>query len=185
MSQPATGVVRYARFFNSRQAWNVLDYGAGTLRNALYLAGQGFRVYAADLPEQVKVLRAHPGADRLAGLLEVGELTRSSLGVDLVLCTYVFNIIIAKSQRKLYLDNIVANLRPGGYLLIELNSRREEMDCGSTLHHYHCCDDRARSYTHDELDRLLFPYRFQRICHYYSTHALAAVYRFENGGAPE
>ncbi|HBA88539.1 MAG TPA: tellurium resistance protein TehB [Geobacter sp.] len=180
MSTPATSVVRYSRFFSLRKARTVLDYGAGTLRNAMYLAGQGFTVYAADVPEQVKVLRSHPGAATLAGLLEVGDLVGSRLGADLVLCTYVFNIILTRAQRKLYLDNIVANLRPGGYLLIEVNSRREEIGCGSAFQHYHCCDDKARSYTHDEFDRLLLPYNFQRICHYYSTHALAAIYQLRS-----
>jgi len=177
MSIPATGVVRYSRFFSLRHVDTVLDYGAGTLRNALYLAGQGFKVYAADVPEQVKVLQAHPGAGALAGILEVGDLMRSRLGVDLVLSTYVFNIIVTRAQRGCYLDNAVANLRPGGYFLLEVNSRRDEFECGSTLHHYLGCDDKGKSYTHQELDRLLVPYGFRRICHYYSSHALAAVYR--------
>lgn len=177
MSIPATSVVRYSRFFSLSHADTVLDYGAGTLRNALYLAEQGFKVYAADVPEQVKVLRSHPCAGALAGLLEVGELMRSRLGVDLVLSTYVFNIIVTRAQRRRYLDNVVANLRPGGYLLLEVSCRVEEIECGSALHHYLICDHNTKSYTHQELDHLLSPYGFRRISHYYSTHALAALYR--------
>lgn len=177
MTRAADSVIRYSGFFTSQGVQTVLDYGTGKLRNALYLAEQGMKVYAADIPEQVKVLRAHPDLQRLAGLFELGELKQSRLGVDLVLCTYVFNIIAPRSQRKRYLQNVVANLRPGGYLLMELNSRIQEIGCGSPLQHYHCCDDKARSYTHDDLDRLLAPHGFRRISHYYSTHALAAVYR--------
>lgn len=177
MTRAATSVLRYSRFFTLQGIETVLDYGTGTLRNALYLAQQGMTVYAADLPQQVKVLRAHPDLHRLAGLFELGELKESRLGVGLVLSTYVFSIIETRAQRRYYLDNVVANLRPGGYLLIELNSRRDEIGCGSTLQHYLSCDDRAKSYTHYELDHFLGPYRFQRVCHYYSTHALAAVYR--------
>jgi len=177
MSKPAISVIRYSRFFSMRHVRTVLDYGAGTLRNALYLVEQGFEVYAADVPEQVKVLQAHPDVGTLAGLLEIGELTRNRLGVDLVLSTYVFNIIVTKEQRRRYLDNVVANLGRGGYLLMEVNCRLEELACGTAFHHYWDCDDKARSYTHEELDRLLSPYGFKRICHYYTTHALAAVYQ--------
>lgn len=68
----AASVAIYCRFFRLSHAQTVLDYGAGTLGNALYLLDQGFTVYAADLSEQVKVLRSHPALRRLAGLLEVG-----------------------------------------------------------------------------------------------------------------
>lgn len=177
MTTPATSVVRYARFFKLLRAKKVLDYGAGTLRNSIYLAEQGFKVYAADIPEQVKVLRGHPELGKLAGLIDVGELDGMRLGVDLVLSTYVFNIIGTRAQRRQYLANVVANLRAGGYLLMEVNSRREDLRCHSALHHYLSCDDKAKSYTHEELDRLLEPFSFERLCHYYSSHALAAVYR--------
>lgn len=177
MTKAANSVIRYSRYFSSAGVVKVLDYGAGTLRNALYLADQGFTVYAADLPQQVKVMKGHPWVNRLAGVLDVGELKESSLGVDLVVCTYVFNIIVRRTQKERYLDNVVANLRPGGFLLIEVNSRPQEAGCVSSLHQYFSCDNKARSYSHKDIDAFLKPHKFQRICHYYSTHALAAVYR--------
>jgi tellurite methyltransferase len=173
MTKPAIGVLRYSKFFRLSRACTVLDYGAGTLRNALYLANQGFSVYAADLPEQVKVLRNHPEIGRLAGLLDVRELERSHLGVDVVLSTYVFNIILPKAKRHRYLQNVTGNLRFGGYLLLEVASRHDE---GNS---YFNCDTCARTYTHQQLDRLLAPYRLRRICHYYSSHALAALYQLD------
>jgi tellurite methyltransferase len=139
----------------------------------LYLADQGFSVYAADLPEQVKVLRSHPEIRRLAGLLDVRELERSHLGVDVVVSTYVFNIIMPKAKRHRYLENVTSNLRPGGYLLMEVGSRHEEPGCDS----YFNCDTGSITYTHEQLDRALAPYRLRRICHYYSSHALAALYQ--------
>ncbi|GFO65102.1 class I SAM-dependent methyltransferase [Geomonas paludis] len=174
---PATSVIRYARYFRLAKVHRVLDYGAGLLRNALYLTEQGFEVYAADVPEQVKALAAHPQAGRLAGLLTVGELAQAGLAVDLVLCTFVFNILATRNRKKQYLDNVVANLRPGGLFLIEVNSRQDDMACGSVLQHYYSCDGNAKSYNHDELDRQLSPFGFERVCHYYSSHALAALYR--------
>ena len=178
MTKAADSVERYSRFFSWSRADTVLDYGTGTLRNALYLVEQGFTVYAADIPEQVKALRIHPEIHRLAGLLEISELMHSRLGVDLVISTYVFNIIIQRVQRQRYLDNVVANLRPGGYLLMEVCCRREETEGNSICSHYFNRDAHGKTYTHMELDRLLVPYRFERICHHYSYHALAAIYRF-------
>ncbi len=85
MTRAATCVMRYTRFFTLAGVRRVLDYGAGLLRNSIYLAEQGFQVYAADLPDQIKALSLHPGAARLAGLLSDRELPQTALGVDLVL----------------------------------------------------------------------------------------------------
>ena len=60
MAMAASSVIRYCRFFEKQNVTRVLDYGAGTLRNALYLTNQGFSVYAADIPEQVKVVAMTP-----------------------------------------------------------------------------------------------------------------------------
>lgn len=177
MTRAATSVMRYARFLALAGVRRVLDYGAGLLRNSLYLAENGFEVYAADLPERVKALSMHPGAARLAGLLSVRDLSQSELGVDLVLSTYVFNIIPSREKRGQYLDNVVRNLRPGGFFLIEVNSGSDETPCTSVLHHYPECDGKGKSYQSRDLDRLLIPLNFGRICHYHSSHALAAIYR--------
>jgi len=183
MTKAANSVSLYSRFFSLSHADTVLDYGTGTLRNALYLAEQGFTVYAADLPEQVQTLRDHPGVQRLAGLLEVGELEQSRLGVNLVLSTYVFNIIRQKSERSRYLKILVANLRPGGYLLMEMCCRHDDAQCGAACDHCLNCEECAKNYTHHQLDLLLAPYGFKRICHYYSSHALTAIYRLAGEAA--
>jgi tellurite methyltransferase len=183
MTKAAASITRYSRFFRQSKADIVLDYGAGTLRNALYLAQHGFKVYAADLPEQVAIQRAHPVAHQLAGLLDVGELEQSALGVDLVLSTYVFNIIMENSEQRRYLDNVVANLRPGGYFLIEVRCRHQETACSAQCSHYFKCASCAKTFTHDELDSVITPYGFRRISHYYRHHAVAAVYQRSEGCA--
>lgn len=177
MTTAAASIIRYSDFFRESRAETVLDYGAGTLRNALYLAQHGFKVYAADLPEQVEVQRGRPDARQLAGLLEVGELHSSRLGVDLVLSTYVFNIIMENVEQRRYLENVVANLKPGGHLLIEVRCRRQETDCAPSCSHHFKCSSCAKTFTHQELDSVITPYGFRRISHYYRQHAVAALYR--------
>jgi len=120
MTRAAASITRYSGCFRQSRTHTVLDYGAGTLRNALFLARHGFTVYAADLPEQAVIQRGRSDARQLAGLLNIGELQESGLGVDLVLSTYVFNIIMENAEQRRYLDKVVANLRPGGYLLINM-----------------------------------------------------------------
>lgn len=180
MTTPAVSVVRYCNFFRFIDVRTVLDYGAGTLRNSLYLSGQGFTVYAADLHEQVKALQSHPEVHRLAGLLDVRELEHTRLCVDAVLSTYVFNIITRKTMRRRYLENIVGNLRAGGYLLMELVcSPRYQTAGDAAWDRYFTCNASVKTFTHQQLDRVLAPYGFTRICHYYTSHALAALYRLE------
>jgi len=184
MTTAAASIIRYAGFFRQSRAETVLDYGAGTLRNALYLTQQyGFRVYAADLPEQVEIQRGRPDARQLAGLLEVGELERSRLGVDLVLSTYVFNIIMENEEQRRYLQNVVGNLRRGGYLLMEVRCRQQETECSPSCSHHFKCGNCAKTFTHEELDSLITPYGFRRISHYYRQHSVAAMY--QRVGGPE
>ena len=177
MTQAARSITRYSPFFKHQKASNVLDYGAGKLRNALYLADQGFSVYAADLPELVSRFRVCPAINRLAGILEVGELPNSRLNVDLVLSNYVFNIITGSSERQSYLDNIVNNLRSGGYLLIEVRCRRTHGKCGQDCPEYFNSQECTKTYSHADLDRILIPRGFRRVSHYYRHQALAAIYQ--------
>jgi 2-polyprenyl-3-methyl-5-hydroxy-6-metoxy-1,4-benzoquinol methylase len=177
MSTAAESVRRYIRFFKTRQALDVLDYGTGSMRNAVYLAQEGFSVYAADLPEQVEKLRNCPALVHIERLLATDELPRSNLNVDVVLSTYVFNIIMNSAERHAYLDNAVNNLKSGGYLLMEVRCGTRQELCGTTCLDYFACAECSKTLTHEELDVLLIPHGLRRISHYYRSHALAAIYQ--------
>jgi len=177
MCAAAESVRRYNRFFKSQNALTVLDYGTGTMRNACYLSEQGFTVYAADLPEQVERLRSRPAARQVKRLLATDELPGSRLGVDLVLSTYVFNIIMAEDERYTYLETAVANLKPGGYLMMEVRCRQPDAPCDGSCNDYLSSGTCAKTLSHRELDALFAPHGMQRVSHYYRSHALAAIYR--------
>jgi tellurite methyltransferase len=177
MAIVAESVRRYSTFFKKKEATDVLDYGTGTMRNALYMANQGFKVFAADLPEQVDKLRGCPALSHIERLLATDELPDSQLNVDLVLSTYVFNIIMENSLRHEYLNNAVANLKPGGYLLMEVRCRKPQERCDTTCTDYFSCAECSKTLTHEELDVLLNPHGLKRISHYYRSHAVSAIYR--------
>ena len=177
MAIEAESVRRFSSFFKKRNAAKVLDYGTGTMRNAVFLAGKGFKVYAADLPEQVAKLRDCPALGNVERLLATDELPDAGLNVDLVLSTYVFNIIMESSARQEYLKNVVANLKPGGYLLMEVRCRREQERCGETCGGYFACAECSKTLTHQELDGLMNPHGLRRISHYYRSHAVSTIYQ--------
>jgi 2-polyprenyl-3-methyl-5-hydroxy-6-metoxy-1,4-benzoquinol methylase len=177
MVKAAESIRRYSRFFKKQNAQKVLDYGTGTMRNALFLAREGFRVYAADLPEQVEKLAGCPAIRHVERLLAIDELSQSNLNVDLVLSTYVFNIIMNSAERHAYLKNVAANLRPGGYLLMEVRCRKPQERCNTTCKDYFSCAECSKTLTHEELDALLAPHGLRRISHYYRSHAVAAIYQ--------
>lgn len=177
MSAVAESVRRYSRFFKTRQAFDVLDYGTGTMRNAVYLVNEGFSVYAADVPEQVEKLRGCPALAYIERLLDTNELSHSNLNVDLVLSTYVFNIIMDSSGRHTYLQNAVANLKSGGYLLMEVRCRKPLERCDTTCNDFFSCAECSKTLTHHELDSLLNPHGLRRISHYYRSHAVSAIYQ--------
>jgi cyclopropane fatty-acyl-phospholipid synthase-like methyltransferase len=148
MAIVAESIRRYSTFFRKSHATTVLDDGTGTMRNALFMADQGFKVFAADLPEQVEKLRGSSGLSSIERLLATDELPHSELNVDLVLSTYVFNIIMESSQRSDYLNNAVANLKTGGYLLMEVRCRQPEERCDTTCIDYFSCAECSKTLTH-------------------------------------
>ena len=177
MATVAESVKRYSTFFKKHAATTVLDYGTGTMRNARYLEKQGFMVYAADLPEQVERLRSSTVGAGLERLMDTDELPTSQLNVDLVLSTYVFNIIMESGDRHAYLDNAVRNLKTGGYLLMEVRCRQLNEQCDPTCRDFFACDECSKTLTHQELDTLLHPHGLRRISHYYRSHAVSAIYQ--------
>jgi hypothetical protein len=107
------------------------------------------------------------------------ELSKSGLNVDLVLSTYVFNIIMSQEARYSYLSTAVSNLRPGGYLMMEVRCRKPNDTCGENCNDYLSHNECTKTLTHHELDSLLNPHGLRRVSHYYRSHALSAIYRRE------
>lgn len=112
----------------------VLDVGAGSGRDASWLAARGYRVVAAEPSASMRALarRLHPGAsirwidDRLPTLAAV---SRIGLSFDLVLLSAVW-MHIPERDRSHSLRKMIALLKPGGILAMSFREgpAREEAD---------------------------------------------------------
>ncbi len=111
-----------------RRPGDALDIGAGYGRNALYLAGQGFRVTAVDCAPAGIVRLRRQAARRRLGLRAVCQDIRqfdiAPRSWDLVLAVTVLGFVPAGGQPGLARD-ITQGLRPGGYLLVEEYSQHD------------------------------------------------------------
>jgi SAM-dependent methyltransferase len=108
MSDPAAWLV--ANLDVLPPGGRVLDVACGTGRNAVYLAGKGWRVHAVDRDADV-VARLPPQVTRAVMDLESGNV---SLGVQLYDAVIVFNYL----HRPL-MPAIVSAVAPGGVLIYE------------------------------------------------------------------
>jgi SAM-dependent methyltransferase len=98
-----------------------VEFAVGTGRIALPLAAAGVDVVGIDISEpMIDVLRAKPGADRMA--VTIGDMTETRVHSDASLVYLVYNTIgNLRSQRRQVacFRNAAAHLRPGGRFLIE------------------------------------------------------------------
>lgn len=129
---PARSVVRWASHLLKRPGV-VLDYGAGNLRNAVYLANRGGTVWAVDLPWQLarttEKFSSRVGAVAHYGLVE--ELNESSMCFSGAVCTYVLNIL-SPLEQLMVLGLIQKRLIPGACLCVEV-SRQTTKKCRNSF----------------------------------------------------
>lgn len=176
MATAARGVETYLKFFQKQKVNYVLDYGAGKLRNTRYLAEHGFKVYAADLRPQVERIKTMPEAGKAWGVLDIEQLKASPLKVDLVVSTYVLNILHNQLEREELLGNCQANLKPNGYFLVEVLCKDCKRHCSTG------CPGQSgyslkNAFTNQELDALIMPFGFKRLGHCYGRNAISVLYQ--------
>ena len=102
----------------------VLDIGAGSGRDAAWLAGKGYEVVAAEPSSKMRALaaRKHPDSriqwsnDALPAL---PDLTRSGLSFDLILASAVW-MHVPPGKRLRAFRKMINLLRPGGLMAITL-----------------------------------------------------------------
>lgn len=112
----------------------VLDVGAGSGRDAIWLAAQGHDVVAVEpsAAMRTEAARHHPGAGVRwisDALPELATVTRSGVSFDVILLSAVW-MHVAPSERKRAFRKLINLLKPGGLLAITLRHGPAEPERG-------------------------------------------------------
>ncbi len=146
--EPASIVMEFSRFAPGRK---VLDIAAGSGRNALFLAEQGFEVEAVDIAEEglAMVAPLHAGIRPVCADLDAFDIPCGRY--DLILNILYLN-------RRLF-PQIFEGLKPGGVLIFETLLEIP----GKQGHAQHCRDYFLRP------NELLHSFLSLRILHYHEA----------------
>ena len=122
MGEPAT-IARTAQFLvDEARGGAALEFGIGTGRIALALAGRGVDVHGIDLSEAMLArLRAKPGAEKITAVQ--GDFATTKAGRTFRLAYLVFNTIgnlTTQDEQVACFQNAADHLEPGGRFVIEV-----------------------------------------------------------------
>lgn len=148
-AKPADSVKKYLPLFEKQKKKVVLDYGSGNLRNAMFFHRKGYQVFAVDLPHKIK----YKPLPRLTCILP-DDLACLDLKIDVVVCTFVLNLISSAERVKIF-KAVAPKMTPGGYLLLE-----------------------AKGLSLLELDSLVLPRGFIRISSQMGRYTRIALYQY-------
>ena len=120
-----SGVAKSVKDFTNldfiKKDGQVLDYGAGKLRNAKYLLDKGFSVSILETEEQIRRLKARYGEDIFKpyeGVFSPQRLPSS------IICAFVLCVLQGKIDRLNMVQNIYNLLEEDGVAIIETRTEK-------------------------------------------------------------
>lgn len=119
---PAASVYHWQRQILSTSG-PILDFGAGNLRNAIFLQQQGGSIWAVDLQEQVEKIKHTAATEGLTFIGSLEQLFHRPMMFGAVICTYVLNIVVP-AQRRQMLTQLANSLMNHGLLCVEVRKIR-------------------------------------------------------------
>ncbi|HWB39037.1 MAG TPA: class I SAM-dependent methyltransferase, partial [Candidatus Saccharimonadales bacterium] len=137
-SEPSSTVIQFVEYLkqqNIQIKGSAIDIGCGRGRNAVYLAVQGFEVYAVDYIEP-----ALEAAQVLANTKgQTGRINFEAAEIDQVwpFADNFFEVAIdcfssidieTKTGREIYRDELLRTLKPGGYAMVAVVSADDEFE---------------------------------------------------------
>jgi len=124
-----SGVAKSVKDFTNldfiKKDGQVLDYGAGKLRNAKYLLDKGFSVSILETEEQIRRLKARYGEDIFKpyeGVFSPQRLPSSKY--SLIICAFVLCVLQGKIDRLNMVQNIYNLLEEDGVAIIETRTEK-------------------------------------------------------------
>lgn len=101
----------------------ILDYGCGKLRNSMYLIKKGFKnISILDSDTQINNIKNKVDLSIFSNVFSISTYNPKPL-FDIVLCSFVLNVIEDYIIRVKVLDNIYNSLKENGYLLLEVRNK--------------------------------------------------------------
>ena len=110
--------------FRDRDVSTILDFGAGNLRNTLYLLNEGFKVWAVEFKETFerplgqKRLKEAQKHDDFFFVEYPEQFLKFKKKLDAALVINVVNIVPEEADRKKILKECARRLKPAGLLLL-------------------------------------------------------------------
>ena len=126
-------IKKYAKILKKKKYKTVLDLGCGTGRNTIYLAKQGFLVYALDISKTgVAITKKKAKLLDLKNIkFKVADMKHTSYPnnyFDAVVCMFTLSHGLLKDNQDA-IDEIYRILKPKGMLITELMSVKDK-SCG-------------------------------------------------------
>lgn len=145
----ALSVINLVEYWKEHNVKSVLDYGAGNLRNTIYLQKLGFMVFVVETPDHIQKIKGMIEKNDISKVLMSNEIGNYKLGVDLVLCNFVLNYVDDEVERMTIIQNAYQNLKLGGFFLLEVKERRRPQS--------------NKGFVIEELDNWIVPVGFEKI----------------------
>lgn len=121
-----TGVAKSVKNFYPliRKNGNVIDYGAGKLRNSLFLLNNGFKVSIIETEIQLNRIKdINPNLlDRFVNVFNTDNIP--NIKYDAVISTFIFCVIYNLQIREQIIHNIYNLLNDNGIAIIETRSEK-------------------------------------------------------------
>jgi SAM-dependent methyltransferase len=122
---PAPAIPDVAAELKKQGMTKVLDFGAGKLRNTLYLLGRrtGFRVWAVEFKDCFQTpagQQRHAQANRYRDFFFLEfphQFFESKIEVDAVFLVNVANVVPDEDDRRIIVEECTKRLKPGGWFL--------------------------------------------------------------------
>lgn len=164
---PVLSNARIVRILEERGKSGILEVGGGCLRNAIYLRRHGYPVSVLEVPQ----MRAR-FPDRYELFERLGGCVLTSIPARVVyaiaISTFVIETICDPKKRAALLKTVASHMHYGGCLVVSVRGPRDLVT--ATAKGVRCSDgfitpnrSFARSYTRNQLQRLLVPIGFKRL----------------------
>lgn len=122
-------VKKYAKIFKKKRYNKILDLGCGTGRHSIFLAQQGFNVYALDISktgvEITKKKAKSLNLDIKFKVHDMKNLPYSNNYFDAVICIFVLGHGLLNENKKT-VDEIYKVLKPNGMIVTEFMSIKDK-----------------------------------------------------------